>query len=163
MKKIIIFFFVFGLILLAGCSNKNVLFKDDIYTITKGENGVEVSIREEAVVPTVHDVAKEYIDDRALPCLAVLSYEDNLLTVASYDYDGDAKDDFKLWKLTTTDNATFNSIMVIDKKGRASLTVEDIPPEAEKYIGDYYTCGYFEFNPNGEVTHVTFYGDTVIQ
>ena len=162
MKKLLLLALVFALLLVCGCGNKNVLFKDDIYTITLGEEKVEVAVSEGAVTPPVHTAAKEYIDD-SLPCLYVLSFEDRVLTVSSYDYDGDAKEDFKLWKLKCADNATFNSIMVIEKKGKASVTPEDIPPEAEKYIGDYYTGGYFEFNDEGLVSHITFYGETIVQ
>lgn len=161
MKKTIVFIFVGLLILLVGCGN-NVLFKDDTYVITNGKNDVNIEIVT-SYTPKVHDAAKKYIDDVSLPCLSILKYENDVLTVSSHDYDGDAKDDFKLWKLSCADNITFNCITVVDDKGDVTVDNIVIPKEEYKYIGEYYTGGYVEFNTNGEVSCVSFYGDTVIQ
>lgn len=162
MKKVIVFIMVCAFLFLVGCGNKNVLFKDDVYTITRGDQGVTVSVTKGAVVPNLHNAAKEYIDTD-LPCLSILEYENNVLTVSSHDYDGDAKDDFKLWKLNCTDNITFKCITVVDDKGDVTVDNIAIPAEEYQYIGEYYTGGYVELNTNGEVSCVSFYGDTIIQ
>lgn len=162
MKKLIVFVLVSLSLLLIGCEDKNVLYKDDTYVITKTETSVDVQIVG-SYAPVVHDAAKEYINDTQLPCLYVLSYEDNVLTVTSHDYDGDAKRDFKQWKLSASKDIAFSYVSVVDDNGNVTIDNAQIPKEDYKYIGEYYTGGYFEFNNTGEVTKIIFYGDTIIQ
>lgn len=163
MKKVIVFIMVCAFLFLVGCGNKNFLFKDDVYTITRGDQGVTVSVNKGAVVPNLHDAAKKYIDTDSLPCLAILNYKDNKLTVASHYYDGDSKDDFKLWKLTAADDIVFSMVSIVDDKGIVSIDNITIPRQEYQYIGEYYTGGYFDFDNSGKVTHVIIYGETVIQ
>lgn len=163
MKKLFCVVISLVLLMIIGCgANKNILFKDEIYVITKVENGVKVELNSDAHIPTVHDAAIEYVNTNA-PFLRVLKYSDNYLTVTSYDYDGDTKQDFKTWEIAADKNVKFNSITVVDDKGEVTIDDILIPDEEYQYIGEFYTCGYVEFNDKCEITHVTFYGDIIIQ
>ncbi len=147
---------------LIGCGNKNILFKDDTYTITKTDKQVVIAVNDGASAPSVHNAAKEYIDT-ACPCLYVLDYSGATLTVSSHDYDGDAKDNYTTWELCAADGIIFNMISVVDDKGIVTVDSVTIPQEEHQYVGEYYTGGFFEFNALGEVSCITFYGETVIQ
>lgn len=162
MKKIIVLVIALSLFLFSGCGDSSLLYKDGTYIIKRSENGVSVEIVA-SYVPSVHEVAKEYIDVTTMPYLTILKHKDGKLTVSSYNYDRDAKKNFKLWTLDTSNNITFNSITVVDDNGDVSVENVILSQEDYQYIGEYYSHGYFEFNNTGKVEHITFYGETVIQ
>lgn len=147
--------------LIIGCGDSNVLFKDNTYVIEKEENDVSVQVVN-SYVPSVHNIAKEYIDTHN-PCLYILEYNKNKLTVSSYNYDGDSEANFKLWKLDCVDHIIFKSVTIFDDNGDVTVENIEIPIEEYKYIGEYYTVGYVEFDTSGEVSSVTFYGETITE
>ena len=148
-------------VLLVGCTDQNVLYKDKIYTITKGEEKVTVSVNEGAKAPSVHEAGRQYIDIMQ-PYLYVLNFQDGILTVSSHDYDADAKDNFKLWELQAAKDISFNSIIVFDKNGKVTVSDDELTEKDEYLLGDFYNCGYLEFNASGEVSHITFYGEIIV-
>ena len=97
--------------------------------------------------------------------LYVLGYNDGKLNVAPIGYDGDAKSDFEEYirDLTVTEDVTFYSVDSIDDNG--SLTTEHIKlGETEiPHIGEYYTGAFVNFDTEGKVRYVVFYGKTIIQ
>ena len=164
MKKFFVFLFTLVFVLLVGCGDDNLLYQDSVYTITKGENGANVSIEATASnITSVYDEAKSEIDTKTMPCLSILKYSDNTLTVSAFNYDGDAKDEFELWELSCADNVIFKSITVINDNGNVSVENVVLPEEQEKYIGEYYTYGFFEFDNNAKVSKVIFYGENIIE
>ena len=164
MKKLFALVLALTLVLFVGCTDENLLYQDNCYLVEKGENGVSVSVEVIAsCIPSVYDAVKEEIDVTNMPCLAILNYKDGILTVSSFNYDGDAKDEFKLWKLDADDNITFKSISVTDTNGDISIENTVLPKEEYKYIGEHYTYGYFRFNDIGKVTKVIFYGENIIE
>lgn len=148
-------------VVLIGCIDQNLLYKDEIYTITGGEQGVTVSVNEGAKAPQVHEAGKQYVDIMQ-PYLYVLSFQDGVLTVSSHDYDADAKDNFKLWELKAAKDISFNSVIVFDKGGKVTVSDDTLTEKDEHLLGDFYNCGYLEFNAGGEVSHITFYGEIVV-
>lgn len=141
-----------------------ILFVDESYLVTHLWDDVYVYENKQGHVPTVYDEAKEYVLGKTTkPCLAVLKFEDGAITVASHDYDGDTPDLFKKWKMTAAKDISFRVVSVTDNKGDVKLQRSLLSEEDYGYIGEYYTSGYFEFDQNGQVKSVTFYGEQIIQ
>lgn len=141
-----------------------ILFLDESYLVVELWDDVYVYENKQGHVPTVYEKAKKCVFDEATkPCLAVLKFEDNVLTIASHDYDGDTPDLFEKWELTASEDINFMVVSVTDNKGDVQVQCF-IPNEEDcRYIGEYYTCGYFEFDENGQVKSVIFYGELIIQ
>ena len=140
-----------------------ILFLDNSYLIINLWDKIYTYANQEAYVPVMHEeVTKHQDSTEQFACLAILDYKDNAITVASHYYDGDAKKDFKLWKLDTDENITVNSITVIDNKGSVSVENITLKQEDYQYIGEYYTHGFIEFDDGGKVKHITIYGETTI-
>ncbi len=141
-----------------------VLFLDKNYLVIDIWDDVYVYANQKGYVQTVHEGALDHVNtDETFPCLAVLEYENNKFTVSSHNYDGDTPDLFERFELEAAEGVTFKSVSVTDDNG--VVIVDDITlSESEyQYIGEYYSHGFFEFNENGQVTHITFYGEIVIQ
>ena len=97
------------------------------------------------------------------PYLMILGYKDGKLTVSDYNYDGDAKADFKTWELKASENIIFKSVDVKDDNGKVTVEAFELKEDDIQYVGEYYTIGYFDINRDGEVQSVVFYGELIIQ
>lgn len=141
-----------------------ILFLDELYLVIDIWDSVYVYENQNGYIPAVHEeVRDEVLGEITKPCFSVLEYKDNKLLVSSYDYDGDTPDLFEKWELGAEDDISFKTVTVVDDNGSVSVERAVLNAEDYQYIGEYYTCGYFEFDQNGNVTAITFYGDTVIQ
>lgn len=141
-----------------------VLFLDKSYLVIDIWNDIYVYENENGYAQTVHEAALDHVNtEETFPCLAVLEFEDNLFTVSSHDYDGDTPDLFERFELKAAEGITFNSVSVTDDNGMVIVDDVTLPEIEYQYIGEYYTHGFFEFNQEGEVTHITFYGELIIQ
>lgn len=164
MKKLITLIIALMLFLLSGCGDDTLLYQDSTYVIRKGENGAEVGIEVvSSSVPSVYDEVKDEININTMPCLTIIKYQDGIITVSSFNYDGDAKDEFELWELECADDISFKSITVTDSNGDVLVENVVLPKKEEKYIGEYYTYGFFEFDNNAKVSKVIFYGENIIE
>lgn len=142
-----------------------VLFCDDTYLIVNLWGKTYCYQNNDAeYIPKVHDIALDAAGTENItkPLLHVIESNNGVLTVSSHDYDGDSKDLFTTWQLPVADNVTYNCITVNVINGVATMEVVDLSAEDAQHIGEYYTCGFFEFNDDGEVTHITFYGLTEV-
>lgn len=162
MKKIIVFALVCALVLLSGCGD-NALFKDKTYIIKEVDEQVTVSVRVGAKAPKVHESVKEHINTQTMPCLTILKYENDTLTVSSHNYDGDAKKKFKTATFAAAKDIVFETLTVVEDKGEVTSDFSAVPKEAYQFIGEFYTYGYCDINASGEITHVIFYGETIIE
>ncbi len=141
-----------------------ILFCDDMYLVIDLWSSVYVYENTAGFLPEVHAEAKDIIEDdgSTKPYLAVLDYEDKALTLSSYDYDGDAKDEYNVWDLPAADDVEFKSVSVMVKNDVAETDVKILSSEDIKDIGDFYTCGYVNINSDGLVEEVIFYGETIV-
>lgn len=142
-----------------------VLFCDDTYLVVNLWGCTYCYQNNDAeYIPEVHNIALETIGTESItkPLLHVLELNDGTLTVSSHDYDGDSKDLFTTWQLPVADNATYKLVTVNVINDKATMDVVDLTEEDTQYIGEYYTGGFFEFNDDGEVTHIDFYGLTEV-
>lgn len=141
-----------------------ILFLDKSYLVLNVWGGVYTYANKKVTLPTVHKGATEHVNTKEiLACLSVFGYENGKITVSSHDYDGDTPDLFKKFELEAAEEITFNSVSVTDDNGMVIVDDVTLPESEFQYIGDYYNYGIFEFNQEGKVTRVTFYGETVIQ
>lgn len=123
-------------------------------TFKNRDSKLEVSLRE---------CAEEYVKEGALP-LTVLSFEKGKITLAPYNYDGDARDSFAdyIFTLDTTDDISFVSVSVKEERGEETMEVYELTKEDHQYVGEYYTGGFVEINGEGKVSSVVFYGELII-
>ena len=141
-----------------------ILFLDKYYLVLNVWGKTYTYANKKLSLPTVHTEAKENVDStQSFACLSVFGYADGKITASSHDYDGDAADNFEKWQLNAASEISFDSVSVVDDNGMVIVDEIALPESEYQYIGDYYTCGFFEFNENGQVSHVTFYGETIIE
>lgn len=142
-----------------------VLYADDLYLVVDlwGRSYVYENLNEE--LPTVRTCALDYTGTGEItkPCLHVLGYEDGVLTVSSYDYDGDAAADYELWELPVSEDVTFTSVTVNVVGDTETVEFLKLSESDYEHIGEFYTGGYLEFNGDGEVASVVFYGELIVQ
>ena len=97
--------------------------------------------------------------------LHILGYNDGRLKVAPINYDGDAKKEFEEYirDLSVTADIEFYSVESVDDNG--DITTEHIKLNEEQisHIGEYYTGAFVNFDTEGNVRYVVFYGKTIIQ
>jgi len=123
-------------------------------TFKNRDSKLDVSLRE---------CAEEYVNEDFLP-LSVLSYKNGKITLAPYDYDGDARDSFAdyIFTLKTSDDIKFISVNVKEEQGEETMEVYELTKEDRQYVGEYYTGGFVEINGEGKVSAVVFYGELII-
>lgn len=97
------------------------------------------------------------------PYLHILDYENGVLTVSSYDYDGDTAANFDIWTLPAHKDITFSDVCVTVENETETLEVSQLTEKDYQYIGEFYTTGYVEMNYEGEVASVIFYGETIME
>ena len=118
------------------------------------------------VVDQPHESAAHYIPENA-PLLAVLAFdsEKRSLTVAPYDYDGDAADLFEdaVTDLDFSEQLDFYDVSVRVENGEASVTKTPVMPYKYNLIGEDYSHGYVTFDDEGRVTGAVFYGELIVQ
>ena len=97
--------------------------------------------------------------------LHVLDYDSEYLKAAPYNYDGDAREEFKEYikELTVSDDVEFYSVTSVDNKGELTTEHFKLSEEDIEFIGEYYTGGYAQFDMEGNIRYVVFYGKTVIR
>ena len=157
-------------ILLYDCEEElmeegKVLFCDDTYLVVNlWGNTYCYENLDAKYFPEVHSSAIDVVGTENItkPLLYVVESNEDVLTVSSYEYDGDAKDMFQTWQIPIASDAAYKSVTVNVVNDVASLEVFDLTEEDIQYIGEYYTCGYFEFNESGEVSNIIFYGETIV-
>lgn len=112
-----------------------------------------------------NEAAKEYIPTNA-PLLTVISFDgdNNIVTLAPADYDGDAAADFedRIYELELSPSVGLSSVEVIDDKGEITLERKELSESDHANIEDAYSGGYVEFDNNGAVKEITFYGEVII-
>ena len=142
-----------------------VLFCDDTYLVVNlwGHTYCYQNNNAE-YIPEVHDIALDTVGTENItkPLLYIVELNNGTLTVASYEYDGDSKDLFTTWQLKVAENITYNCVSINVVNDIATMEVLDLTAEDTQHIGEYYTGGFFEFNDDGQVTHITFYGLTEV-
>ena len=142
----------------------NILYVDDLYLIVDLWERCYVyeNLNQERPIP--HASALEYtgFEEMTKPFLTVLSYDNGMLTVSSYDYDGDASSDFEVWTLPVSEDFSCSTVSVTVENGSDSIEVSKLTESDYTYLGEYYTGGYFEINRNGEVSNIVFYGELII-
>ncbi len=142
-----------------------ILFCDDTYLVVNlwGDTYCYQNIDSDYIAE-VHNIALKATGTEEItkPCLAVLGLEDGVLTVSSYNYDYDAKDSFKTWQLPIADDFKCTSVSVTVENDSADIDVVTLDEDDLQYIGEYYTYGYFDFNEEGQVTNIVFYGENII-
>ncbi len=96
--------------------------------------------------------------------LYILGYGENEITVAPIGYDGDAKKDFEPYirNIKLRDDAEFYSVTTVDDKGEVTTEHTKLSEEDENFIGEYYTGGFVNFDAEGNVKYIVFYGKTTI-
>lgn len=140
-----------------------ILFLDKYYLVIDVWDSVYLYENHNAVLPTAHEEVKDDVHGEITKvCLDVRDFSDGELTVTSYGYDGDTPDMFKKWKLKVSSDAVFKSVTVVDDNGNVQVENVTLTEDDYEFFGEYHTTGYFEINPQGEVTSIIFYGETVI-
>lgn len=152
--------------LYGSCGEKKLLdivYCDDYYLALKIDDKV-VSFENSAkeLDHWITESAKEHIGNN-LVCVAVLDYDsqNHILTVAPYDYDGDAKKDFedKIIKLKTNNDFEAKSISVtIEGEVETEFQHIELKQSDFENIGEYYTSGFLDFDDEKCVEAVIFYG-----
>ena len=141
-----------------------VLFVDKMYLIISLWEKLYVYQNTKDYSPEYHEIAAAHINDKesVKPCLTVLGYENDTLTVSSYNYDGDSKKLFNVWKLKADPNITFKDVSIKVENDAPTITVKELKEEDYQYVGEYYTGGYLEIDQNGIVKSIVFYGELII-
>ena len=118
------------------------------------------------VVDQPHESAERYVPANA-PLLTILAYdaESKSLTVAPYDYDGDAADLFEdaVTKVEFAEQLDFYDVSVKVENDEARVTKSPVMPYKYNLIGEDYSHGYVTFDDEGKVTGAVFYGELIIQ
>ena len=112
-----------------------------------------------------HKDAEPYMPRGASALVAVLSYEDGVLTIAPYDYDGDAKKMFtdRIYTLEADDDIYFHTVSVtVENEIEVYMEEFRLDDEDVSHIGEYFTHGYMSIGEDGQVEQITFYGETII-
>lgn len=142
-----------------------VLYADDLYLVVDlwGRTYVYENLNEER--PSVRTCALDYTgtEEMTKPCLSILGYENGILTVSSYDYDGDAAAGFEIWELPVSEDASFITVTVNVVNDSETAEMFKLSERDYANIGDFYHSGYLEFNRDGEVAGVVFYGELIVQ
>lgn len=140
-----------------------ILYLDETFLIIDIWDSVYTYVNQNGSVPTIHDSFEQRDTLATQPYLYLLDLKDGLLTVSARNYDADAKDNFKLWEFKAAKDISFNSVTVYDKNGKVTVSDYELTEKDKQHLGDFYNCGYFEFNTKGEVSHITFYGEIITQ
>ena len=143
-----------------------ILYHDDIYLVINIWNNTYVYENADSQsIPQVHISAQEdvYSSFVTMPCVSILDFEDNVLTIASRDYDRDAEGNFETWQIPVIEDVKCRSVEVTVVNDDATSEVTYLSDEDLDRIGEDYTYGYLEFSPRGDVVRMTFYGETVTQ
>ncbi len=127
---------------------------DALYTY-ENLNAYQMVPRESALAYTETDVITK-------PCLTILEYTNDMMTVSSMDYDGDVADCFTVWELPVSPDVVFSTVDMTIVNDEESIETSVLTEADFAYVGEYYTTGYFTFNPQGEVVSVVFYGELII-
>jgi hypothetical protein len=113
-----------------------------------------------------HESAERYVPANS-PLLAVLAFdsENKKLTVAPYDYDGDAAELFEdaITDLEFAEQLDFYDVSVKVENGEARVTKSPVMPYKYNLIGEDYSHGYVTFDDEGRVTGAIFYGELIVQ
>ncbi|MBR4881498.1 MAG: hypothetical protein IKU19_06155, partial [Clostridia bacterium] len=149
-----------------GDASMKVIYYDEFYLClyleAEGECRVFADESYANADYTEHDPATFVNDGWAE--LYVLDYDGNELTLAPIGYDGDAKAEFEEYirKIKVSDDVEFYSVSTVDN---GVITTEHFKLEEtdEEFIGEYYTGGFVNFDVDGDIKYVVFYGKTTIQ
>ena len=143
-----------------------ILFCDDTYlTINIWNNTYVYENVDSDFIPEVHTCAQEDIYSTlvTMPYVSTLDYEDGILTIASHNYDGDAKDNYETWQIPVIENAKYRSIVVTVVNDEAEKEVTYLSADDLDKVGEDYTHGYLEFSPKGDIIRITFYGENIVE
>ncbi len=157
-------------VLLYDCDDElvetgKILYADNTYLIIDLWQRAYVYENLNAYRPSVHTDALEYTgtEEMSKPCLTVLDYKDDTLTVSAYNYDKDAADNFEVWELKAANDITFSSVSVTVENEIPTVEVYTLTEEDYENIGEFFNYGYCEINRDGEVQSIVFYGELIIQ
>ena len=141
-----------------------ILFVDDMYLVIHIWDEIFVYKNSDADCPEADPSALAYTGTEELtkPFVSVLDYQDNLFTVSTYVYDGDSADSFEVYPLNVSENATFSDVSVTIESGNATSTVTKLTKSDVESGIEFFHSAYLDFNNQGEVVNVIFYGETTI-
>lgn len=142
-----------------------VLYIDEQYLVIDLWDSTYTYENLNAYRPTIRACALEYTgtDELTKPCLTVLGYENDVLTVSAYNYDADAADNYEVWNLPVSENITFTTVSVTVDNGEEWMETGMLSKHDYADVGEFYHTGYLEFNQQGQVVSVVFYGELIIQ
>ena len=143
-----------------------ILFADDMYLVIDIWDDTYIyENKDYKYFEEINETAKEEtgLGSVTLPCLSLLEYENDILTVSSYDYDGDTASEFEKWKLEAVEDIIIKSVEVKIENGKESITSETVSKADFIENQEFFGSGYFEFDSEGRVTKITFYGETIIE
>lgn len=150
----------------AAVHTGEVLYVDGAYLIMRLWDRVYTYENTAGYIPAVRDSVKPLVGTDALtkPCLTILGYDGDTLTVSAFNYDHDAAANYKVWELKADRDLTVSSVSVTVMNGEEE-TIETAALDASDYaaIGENYHSGYFTLSPEGFVTDIVFYGELLIR
>lgn len=94
----------------------------------------------------------------------ILSYDDETLTAAPYNYDRDAHGMFREYirDIPAAEEIEFYSVTTVDDNGEVTTEHFKLGEEDIEHIGEYYTSGYAQLDKEGRIKYMVFYGKTTI-
>ncbi len=142
-----------------------IMYADDWYLIVDLWDRCYVYENLDLEHPTPYSDTLKYIgiEEMSKPCLMILGYNDDTLTVSAHNYAHDASSDFETWTLNASQDISFSTVTVTVENGVATTEASQLTQTDYKHIGENYTYGYVEMNHQGQVTNIIFYGETIIQ
>ncbi|MGI6279842.1 MAG: hypothetical protein ACOYJS_04695 [Acutalibacteraceae bacterium] len=142
-----------------------VVYCDEYYLALKFSNDLAIFKNEKSNIYDVLSKSSIEVGDLPVMYVTILSYENGKLTVAPYDYDGDAHKSFVdcIYTIDVANDAIFESYSFTYENGKEKYEdYKQLGKDDYKNIGNYYTVGYVELDKEGKVSAVTFYGKTEV-
>ncbi len=141
-----------------------ILYADKYYLIINLWNNIYFYENIHNTHSALQDCALEYVNPNnvTMPCLSILEFKDNFLSVSSHNYDRDAADNFNVWQLPVSQDVVFKNVSVTIENEQELVETNTLTENDYEHIGNFYTYAYLDMNTEGEVTNVIFYGKTLI-
>ena len=141
-----------------------IIYVDDHFLILDLWDETVVYENTKNPLPEPHEIAAEYVnlDERTKAQLSVLGFEDGVLTLSAYDYDGDAADNYKKFRLAADDDIEFTTVSVTIKGDDVSVEASTLTEDDYKNIGEFYHGGYVDIDSDGCIKSIVFYGELII-
>ncbi len=147
-----------------------IIYTDDFYLVVDAWD--EVVTYENENAPVIDTENEEVLDELFMnydgrdevskPCVTILGYENNEITITQYNYDADAKDNYELWTVKCVEEIVFDTYSLTEINGVEEVEYSKLAESDYEFIGEHYTNGYLTFNDEGQVVRVSFYGKTAV-